>query len=187
MAKAHNRLDLVGQRFGKLMVNSFAGVASSNRESLWFCKCGCGNTSTVRGSDLKQGNTKSCGCYHKERTRQLFSKSDDEIRINRVWFDYRKRAKNKSMDFSLTKEHFTKLLNSNCYYCGGVPKNSLVQHGKKLNPYQGIDRLDNDKGYVPSNVVPCCIICNKMKKAMNESEFIAHIKKIVKKQKLFNI
>lgn len=33
---------------------------------MWECKCDCGNTTYVRGSNLKNGHVKSCGCKSKE-------------------------------------------------------------------------------------------------------------------------
>lgn len=49
--------DLIGQRFGKLLV-----IAREPRNDKWTCKCDCGNITHVTGSNLKHGNVKSCGC-----------------------------------------------------------------------------------------------------------------------------
>lgn len=50
------REDLVGKHFGLLTVIGF------NEETRkWICKCDCGKTTEVKGYNLKQGNTKSCG------------------------------------------------------------------------------------------------------------------------------
>ena len=55
--------DLKGLRFGRLIVKRRAGT-TEDRKALWRCKCDCGKLTTVRSSDLKSGNTKSCGCLH---------------------------------------------------------------------------------------------------------------------------
>ena len=176
---AHNRLSLVDRKFTRLTVLEFVGIQpTGHRESLWKCRCDCGNEMTTTGYSLTSGNTKSCGCYHKIRTRQLFSKPISEIRVNRIFYDYRKRAKQKNMDITLTKEQFKTLMDSDCHYCGGEPSNSLVQHEESLPVYQGIDRKDNSEGYTPDNVVPCCIVCNKMKKTMSHDDFLLHIHRI---------
>ena len=57
---ASNLLNLVGKRFGKLTVLSFAYI--QNSYSYWNCKCDCGNTFIACGKLLTRGTTKSCGC-----------------------------------------------------------------------------------------------------------------------------
>ena len=58
-------VDLVGQKFGKLLVTSFEGT-NNRRQALWNCQCDCGNTKIASGANLKRGNVKSCGCLLKE-------------------------------------------------------------------------------------------------------------------------
>lgn len=59
------KLDLIGQRFGKLTVIGNAGRAK-DKKALWKCKCDCGKFKIIRGSSLTQGQTKSCGCLQSE-------------------------------------------------------------------------------------------------------------------------
>ncbi|WP_407891623.1 alcohol dehydrogenase [Lacticaseibacillus sp. N501-2] len=59
------RLDLVGQKFGRLTVISYAGAAT-NGNARWNCQCDCGNTAVVDGYRLRKGMTTSCGCYRRE-------------------------------------------------------------------------------------------------------------------------
>lgn len=63
--KAWNREDLVGKRFGRLIVIEDMNKKQNNHE-LWLCKCDCGNTTIVSTNRLLSGNTTSCGCYKKE-------------------------------------------------------------------------------------------------------------------------
>ena len=177
---AHNRLNLIGRRFTRLVVLEYVGVQqNSHRESLWLCKCECGKETTTTGYSLTSGNTKSCGCYHKIRTRQLFSSSIEDLSISRIMRDYQSAAYKKKHKFVLTKEEFILLIRADCYYCGAKPSNSYkTSTGRDLLPYQGIDRKDNSKGYTTGNVVPCCIICNKMKKVMSHDEFVYHVLQI---------
>jgi len=56
------RNDLVGKRFGKLTVKSYAGV--ENNKVLWLCKCDCGRNVKIHSGALTSGNTKTCGCSH---------------------------------------------------------------------------------------------------------------------------
>ena len=55
------RLDLTGQRFGKLKAIKDVGKSSDGRR-LWLCKCDCGREHITTGKLLKDGHTKSCGC-----------------------------------------------------------------------------------------------------------------------------
>ena len=59
--------NLVGMKFGRLLVLEYIG------KSKWKCLCDCGNTTIVNRGNLLSGNTKSCGCYHKERAKQANS------------------------------------------------------------------------------------------------------------------
>lgn len=52
-------IDISGRRYGRLVVLRRSGTCYPIR---WNCKCDCGNTKVVRGTELKCGNTKSCGC-----------------------------------------------------------------------------------------------------------------------------
>ena len=54
-------LDLIGQRFGRLLVTSFSHTGKGYKK-YWNCKCDCGNTTTVLQDQLRRGKTKSCGC-----------------------------------------------------------------------------------------------------------------------------
>lgn len=55
------RVNLIGEKFGKLTVLSY-DHKNSNNQLYWLCQCDCGNQKIIRGGALKNGNTKSCGC-----------------------------------------------------------------------------------------------------------------------------
>lgn len=63
------RTNIIGERFGKLVVLEYAGNGKH------FCLCDCGNEIEVLTYNLKNGNTKSCGCYQKERASEASFKS----------------------------------------------------------------------------------------------------------------
>lgn len=58
--------DLTGQRFSRLTVQARSPINDSRGKSMWHCLCDCGQATTVCGSALIQGNTKSCGCLKHE-------------------------------------------------------------------------------------------------------------------------
>lgn len=61
-----NKLDLTGQRFGRLVAIRDSGERTNSKEVIWECKCDCGEFSFVRSAALRIGDIKSCGCLRKE-------------------------------------------------------------------------------------------------------------------------
>lgn len=60
--------DLTGQRFGRLRVNSLAGMVSyaKCKSAMWSCICDCGSTHEIRSTILLRGEANSCGCLRSE-------------------------------------------------------------------------------------------------------------------------
>lgn len=78
-------IDLTGQRFGRLVVEGFAG-ADKNRNRCWSCKCDCGKITTVSTSHLKSGWTKSCGCLQRETASEKHIKHGGRgTRLYSIW------------------------------------------------------------------------------------------------------
>lgn len=59
--------EIVGQRFGKLVVERFSHFyitpSSGKKEKRWLCRCDCGGHTVTAKRKLKSGHTTSCGCY----------------------------------------------------------------------------------------------------------------------------
>jgi hypothetical protein len=62
---AGTRLDLVGKRFGRIEVISFARV-NQHGATCWLCRCDCGNETITTGFHLTSRHTRSCGCIQLE-------------------------------------------------------------------------------------------------------------------------
>ena len=64
--------DLIGERFGKLLVIDCVGTIRNGDRSatFWECMCDCGNTTVVRTAYLMNGSTRSCGCLVAETARK---------------------------------------------------------------------------------------------------------------------
>lgn len=73
-------IDLMNQRFGKLLVVENAGKLDGRRY-FWKCKCDCGNVVTVEGSKLRSGNTKSCGCGKYDGLKKYNEQNSEESKI----------------------------------------------------------------------------------------------------------
>lgn len=81
---------------------------------------------------------------------------------------YIRSAQSRNYSFSLTFDEFNSIIKKDCYYCG-------LNDG--LN---GIDRINNDFGYIDSNCVPCCTKCNHMKWDLTVKEMFSHMLKMLK-------
>lgn len=59
----------INNRYGLLTVVRRATLeeAKGRKGGYWVCKCDCGNEIVSRGGDLRNGNTKSCGCLQRQR------------------------------------------------------------------------------------------------------------------------
>lgn len=62
--------DIVGKRFGRLVVVEKVGTDKWRRLHV-LCKCDCGNEKLVFASNLRQGQTKSCGCLRAENMKKV--------------------------------------------------------------------------------------------------------------------
>jgi hypothetical protein len=96
------------------------------------------------------------------------------------WFrDYKWRAKRKNIHFSLTKEEFAFLTSKPCYYCGAEPEfKKRDKGGAFMLALNGLDRINNAFGYIFGNLVPCCKICNFMKRTLSLKEFKNQVERI---------
>jgi len=83
--------------------------------------------------------------------------------------DYKNRAEKKKLAFSLTQESFKQEVVKDCYLCG---KQNTDAH------CNGLDRVDNTKGYTHDNVRSCCGNCNYMKRNYSYDLFLEKCKRI---------
>lgn len=89
-----------GQRFGRLLTIKRAADAVTSRGiklKCFDCVCDCGNLVSVRAGCLNSGNTRSCGCFHKEELRKRLTRHGmTGTRVFNAWLDMRKRCLDKS-------------------------------------------------------------------------------------------
>jgi hypothetical protein len=168
--------DISGMKFGRL-VALIPTVKREFRCPVWKCLCDCGNIYYVRSTSLLCGNTKSCGCLgNGYRSNKLHS---GESSFNDLYTKYRLQAKRKNIDFSISKEEFKSLTSGNCYICGIEPQ--YINRKKRTNgyyTYNGIDRVDNSKGYIFDNCMSCCQVCNFRKNKMELKNLLAWVKRV---------
>ena len=97
--------------------------------------------------------------------------SFDDSKLNRLKNVYKSNAKVRNISWDLTDSEFLELVTKSCAYCGHTQE------------YNGIDRIDSNKGYTINNCVPCCSWCNTMKLDHSLEEFLQHITNIYNFQK----
>lgn len=99
--------------------------------------------------------------------------------VNILYGHYRTSARARGLTFDLTKEQARSLFESDCYYCGAAPSVTYTSVNLAGSyAWNGIDRLDNAKGYTLDNCVPCCTQCNFAKRDMPINEFREWVKRI---------
>lgn len=76
------------------------------------------------------------------------------------WKTYKSKAKSLGIKFSIDRVAFVDLVTDHCFYCTAAPK-----------PTHGIDRVDNENGYIHGNVVTCCKQCNIAKNNHSRNDF----------------
>ncbi|MGN1276245.1 MAG: hypothetical protein ACI4UK_04580, partial [Floccifex sp.] len=123
-------IDLKNQRFGRLVAVSMTSKRSGN-SIVWKCLCDCGNTCEVSQTNLRQGNTLSCGCLKEEVSKY------NQIRVIQQSI-YSKRKSNTSgitgvcFDHSTNKWLATIGFNGKDYYlCRSKDKEKAIYMRKK--------------------------------------------------------
>lgn len=175
-----NFQDLTGKVFGRLLVLKRV-KDKSFKSTRWLCRCECGTEKEIDGKSLKNRHTVSCGCHKRDCVR----KEKGEAGFNYMYYTYENNARHKeNRIFELTKEEFKSIVQSNCFYCGTAPRKEYV-HGKAYMTQEqidwakyvanGVDRVDNDKGYSVDNCVACCTRCNLAKRAMTQEAFCSMV------------
>lgn len=143
---------LTNKKIDRLLVTELLEDNGNNTNTIYLCKCDCGNTKQYSHSSLMSGRVKSCGCLNKE----LQQKFKDNLVTHglssnpcyRVWVDMIKRCTNE---------------NSNNYYNYGGRGITVCNEwlnsfekfykdmGERPGPEYSIDRKDTNGNYEPNN------------------------------------
>jgi hypothetical protein len=92
---------------------------------------------------------------------------------------YKAGAKRRNLKFEIDFELFCYVVNSSCFYCGSDGEIKKLSGSRKTSDLVvGIDRIDSSIGYIDNNILPCCMICNRMKLDYTQENFIKKIIKI---------
>lgn len=114
--------------------------------------------------------------YRKDNPEKCKAIADDYYKSPEGKFKrYQKDAKQRGISWGLTFEQFMTFWQKPCYYTG-MPIETI-----------GLDRVDSDKGYDMTNVVPCCGIVNWMKNDLHQEDFLKICLDIVKNLNLITL
>jgi hypothetical protein len=138
--------------------------------------CGRNLTDEIRAKGKHDKSLRRCvPCYDKlqkqeskrpERDRNYKAEAFTNKHV--IWNHYVKGAKKRGIHFAISKMQFQELIVKPCIYC----------NYSKENEVNGIDRVDNQKGYIEDNVVSCCETCNVLKGSQHPQEFIDKLQAI---------
>lgn len=144
-------IDISGNKYGRLLVVSFDKRIKSGY--YWKCLCDCGNQKSIVSSRLKNGETQSCGCLHKERTSAAKLKHGCSIRGMETP-EYRSWTSMKTRCYDVNSIDYKDYGGRGIKVCERW-KNSfqffLDDMGKRPSLKHSLDRVDNNGDYKPSN------------------------------------
>lgn len=146
-------IDRSGNIYGNLIVvaHSHSVFRNSRQGSYqyWTCRCFCGEIKTVLWNNLKNGNTKSCGCLGSRNTLGERTKTHGLSKSNlyKTWDGMQQRCNN------------PKNISYKYYGARGIRvcdrwknfENFYNDMGKVKPKNLSLDRIDSDKDYSPEN------------------------------------
>lgn len=146
------RLDLVGQRFGRLEVLNFSKMIKGR--SYFICKCDCGEIVEVQGKLIKSGNTKSCGCFKKDQQKILpVTHGMAGTRFYKIYKKIKERCDNSNFElYHRYGGRGIKCLWNKFEDFRDDMHSSYLEHVKGFGEKQTtIDRINNDGNYYKEN------------------------------------
>ena len=145
-----HKLDLAGKRYGRLLVIRMDHI-NKHQQTMWLCRCDCGNKTISNGSTLKDGRAKSCGCWkadvaRKQETTHGLSRSPEY----RIYAYMKQRCLNPNYSkYHLWGGKGVKI----CKRWIDSFENFYADMGRKPSPRHSLDRYPDSSGdYKPSNV-----------------------------------
>jgi hypothetical protein len=143
---------MIGLIFGKLTVLSNYGKAKDG-QTIYLCKCDCGNETKVLAGNLRRKNSTSCGCSRRKTC---------SIRMSTLNLRHGETNTKLWKSWKSMVERTTKPSSSHYKKYGGrgitvfeewkVYENFARYIGHPPSEHHTIDRIDNLKGYFPGNV-----------------------------------
>jgi 5-methylcytosine-specific restriction endonuclease McrA len=161
--------NIIGLKINRLLVLSKSDIKTKFGNQIYNCLCDCGKNCQIIGSSILSEKVKSCGCYRTELNRKM-------AMYKRLYKStIIARSKKLKLEYNISLMQFIELIESECFYCGNKHSNYYTDRLKKEDNliiyFNGIDRIDNNQGYLIENVVSCCKYCNSAKNNLTETQF----------------
>lgn len=141
--------DETGNKYGDWIVLKCA-PKYKYQSAKWICRCKCGKESIVRGSDLRNGKSKNCGCVTRNRFKNMIRKHGlDGTRINRIYWSMKERCYNQN------HHKYSRYGGRGITMCDAWKNDFMAFYNWAIaNGYKDnltIDRINNNGNYEPSN------------------------------------
>lgn len=139
-------IDLIGQRFEKLIVLKFDKIIS--KSIYWLCECDCGKIKSIRGSHLKQGKIRSCGCLRKigNRLKHGHDRKGNQSKTYRAWYHMKERCGNLNC-----KEYKYYGGRGICVCERWLQFDNFLKDVGEIPKGLTLDRINNEGNYEPNN------------------------------------
>lgn len=145
-----------------------------------------------RQAETKDGLRGTCkACQYKKRPYPYASPQESAFR--KLYISCKNSALVRGHSFELTASQHREIINNPCFHCGELPQRfnpysvdkkrgsavSQIRFDQAWIVKNGVDRLDNTKGYTEDNCVAACQVCNYSRQDLTVADFLQHCRKIV--------
>ena len=160
------RIDLTGKRFSRLRVLGYSH--NHNNGSFWKCKCDCGKTKITSLNNLRQGHTKSCGCFARDTVVKInksrATHNETKTKFYVVWRNMRNRCLSKKSN------QFKNYGGRGIKICKKWEKFENFKRDMLPTYKEGLslDRINNNGNYSPSNCRWATIKTQSQNKRINK-------------------
>lgn len=139
------KLNLIGQKFGRLTVISKVKNLKNKSRVKWLCSCSCGETPTIAACELRNGDTKSCGCLKKEK---LYIHGASGTPEHQTWLSMRGRCTDHTFK---NYPHYGGRGIKVCERWLNSFPSFLEDIGLRPSKNHSLNRVDNNGNYEPGN------------------------------------
>lgn len=143
MSHSRVKVEMIGRRFGRLVVLFECPARNVRGHILYVCQCDCGVSKEILGASLRSGRTTSCGCVHRDA---VVKHGLDGTPIHRVWLSMRSRCSDQNAP------HYFRYGGRGISVCQRWSEfsNFLEDMGDRPEG-MSLDRIDTNGNYEPSN------------------------------------